>query len=44
MDADRRAYFTTAAELAAECHKAAVEDRWASIMRFFVGLRLLVID
>nr|WP_267882203.1 ATP-binding protein [Streptomyces katrae] len=36
--------FTTAAELAAKCHKAALEGRWSSIMRFFAGLRLLVID
>ncbi|MGW7786072.1 ATP-binding protein [Streptomyces tricolor] len=35
---------TTAAELAAKCHKAALEGRWSSIMRFFAGPRLLVID
>lgn len=32
------------AELAAKCHKAALEGRWSSIMRFFAGPRLLVID
>ncbi|WP_406280063.1 hypothetical protein [Streptomyces sp. NBC_00191] len=30
--------------MAAKCHKAALEGRWASIMRFFAGPRLLVID
>lgn len=44
VDAGHRVYFTTAAELAAKCHKAALEGRWASIMRFFAGPRLLVID
>ncbi|MFE9819930.1 IS21-like element helper ATPase IstB [Streptomyces sp. NBC_00236] len=44
VDAGHRVYFTTAAELAAKCHKAALEGRWSSIMRFFAGPRLLVID
>jgi DNA replication protein DnaC len=44
VDAGHRVYFTTAAELAAKCHKAALEGRWASIMPFFAGPRLLVID
>ncbi|WP_409467361.1 ATP-binding protein [Streptomyces sp. HC307] len=42
--AGHRVYFITAAELAAKCHKAAIEGRWASVMRFFAGPRLLVID
>ncbi|MEU6851385.1 IS21-like element helper ATPase IstB [Actinacidiphila alni] len=44
VDAGHRVYFTTAADLAAKCHKAALEGRWASIMRFFAGPRLLAID
>jgi DNA replication protein DnaC len=39
-----RTYYTTAAELAARCHRAALEGRWATIMRFFAGPRLLIID
>lgn len=39
-----RTYFTTAAELAARCHRAALEGRWATTMRFFNGPTLLVID
>jgi DNA replication protein DnaC len=43
-EAGHRVYFTTAADLAAKCHKAALEGRWTTIMRFFGGPRLLVID
>lgn len=39
-----RTYFTTAADLAARCHRAAVEGRWATTMRFFAGPTLLIID
>ena len=39
-----RTYFTTAADLAARCHRAAIEGRWANTMRFFNGPTLLVID
>lgn len=39
-----RTYFTTAADLAARCHRAAIEGRWATTMRFFAGPGLLVID
>ena len=39
-----RAYFTTAADLAARCHRAAIEGRWTTTMRFFNGPTLLVID
>ena len=35
---------TTADDLAKRCHKAALEGRWATCMRFLCGLRLLVID
>jgi DNA replication protein DnaC len=36
-EAGHRTYFTTAADLAARCHRAAIEGRWATTMRFFVG-------
>ncbi|MDQ1250419.1 MAG: hypothetical protein QG597_4798 [Actinomycetota bacterium] len=39
-----RTYFTTATDLAARCHRAAIEGRWATTMRFFAGPTLLVID
>ena len=42
--AGHRVYFTTAADLAKRCRRAAVEGRWATAMRFFCGPRLLVID
>jgi len=42
--AGMRTYYTTAAELAAKCHRAALEGRWATTMRFYAGPRLLIID
>jgi len=42
--AGMRAYYTTAAELAARCHRAALEGRWATTMRFYAGPKLLIID
>ena len=42
--AGMRTYYTTAAELAARCHRAALEGRWATTMRFYAGPRLLIID
>ena len=44
ITAGHRVYFTTAAELAKRCRRAALEGRWATAMRFFCGPRLLVID
>jgi DNA replication protein DnaC len=44
IDAGYRTYYTTAADLAARCHRAALDGRWATTMRFFAGPRLLVID
>jgi DNA replication protein DnaC len=44
VQAGHRVYFTTAADLAARCHRAAIEGRWASMMRFYAGPKLLVID
>ena len=43
-EAGHRAYFTTAADLAARCRKAAIEGRWATMMRFYAGPKLLVLD
>ena len=43
-EAGHRVYFTTADDLAKRCHKAALEGRWATCMRFLCGPRLLVID
>jgi DNA replication protein DnaC len=44
IEAGHRAYFTTAADLAKRCQRAALEGRWATTMRFYCGPRLLVID
>ena len=42
--AGMRVYYTTAAELAAKCHRAALEGRWATTMRSYAGPRLLIVD
>ena len=42
--AGMRTYYTTATDLAARCHRAALEGRWATTMRFFAGPSLLIID
>lgn len=44
IEAGYRTFYTTAADLAARCHRAALEGRWATTMRFFAGPRLLIID
>jgi len=44
VTAGMRTYYTTAAQLAARCQRAALEGRWASTMRFYAGPRLLIID
>jgi hypothetical protein len=44
IDAGHRVYYTTAADLVARCHKAAIEGRWATTMRFFAAPQLLIID
>jgi DNA replication protein DnaC len=44
VESGHRVYFTTATDLAAKCHKAALEGRWKSCMTFFAGPKLLVID
>ena len=43
-EAGYRTYFTSAADLAARCHRAALEGRWATTMRFYAGPTLLVVD
>ena len=43
-EAGYRTYFTTAADLAARCRKAAIEGRWANTMRFFKGPTVLIVD
>ena len=44
VDGGHRVYYTTAADLAARCRKAALEGRWAATMRFFSGPGVLIID
>jgi DNA replication protein DnaC len=39
-----RVYYTTATDLAARCHRAAIEGRWATTMRFYAGPSLLIVD
>ncbi len=42
--AGMRVHYTTAADLAARCHRAALEGRWATTMRFYASPRLLIVD
>ena len=44
VDAGHRVYYTTAADLAARCRRAALEGRWAATIRFFSGPSVLIID
>lgn len=44
VTAGMRVHYTTAADLAARCHRAALEGRWATTMRFYANPRLLIID
>lgn len=44
VKAGYRTYFTSAADLAPRCHRAAIEGKWATMMRFFAGPTLLIID
>lgn len=43
VDAGYRVCYTTAADLAARCRRAALEGRWAAPMRFFFGPAVLII-
>ncbi|HEU4545536.1 MAG TPA: ATP-binding protein [Microlunatus sp.] len=42
--AGNRTCFATAADLAARCHRAAIEGRWATTVRFYAGPTLLGVD
>ena len=44
VDAGHRVYYTTAADLAGRCHRAALTGRWAATMNFFAAPQLLVVD
>src|SRR5919197_4474221 len=44
VEAGYRVYYTSASNLAARCHRAALEGRWATVMRFYCGPALLLID
>lgn len=44
IESGYRTYHTTAADLVVRRHRAALEGRWATTMRFFAGPRLLIID
>ena len=44
IEAGFKTHYTTAANLVAKCHKAAIEGRWTSMMNFYANPRLLVID
>lgn len=44
IEAGYRTYYTTAADLAARCHRAALEGRWERAMRHYCNPSLLVID
>ncbi len=44
VHAGYRVYYTTAADLAARCQRAAIEGRWQTTMRFWNGPQLLIID
>ena len=44
VTAGMRVHYTTAADLAARCRRAALEGRWATTMRFYANPRLLIVD
>lgn len=44
VNAGYRVYFTSAADRAARCHRAAIEGKWSTMMRFFAGPTLLIVD
>jgi DNA replication protein DnaC len=44
VEVGHRVYYTSAADLVARCHRAALEGRWATAMRFYCGPALLIVD
>jgi DNA replication protein DnaC len=44
VHAGYRVYYTTAADLAARCHRAALIGRWDTVMRFYAQPSLLIVD
>lgn len=44
VEAGYKVHYTSAADLVARCHRAAIEGRWATTMRFYANPRLLIID
>ena len=44
VDTGHKVYYTTAADLAARCRKAALQGRWARTIRFFNTPKVLIID
>ncbi len=44
VDTGHQVYYTTAADLAARCRKAALQGRWARTIRFFNTPKVLIID
>jgi DNA replication protein DnaC len=44
VEAGYKVHYTTAADLAARCHRAAIEGRWATMMRHYANCKLLIID
>jgi DNA replication protein DnaC len=44
IDAGMRVHYTTAADLVGRCHRAALQGRWTSAMRFYANPSLLIID
>lgn len=44
VEAGYRVYYTSASDLAARCHRAALEGRWQTAMRFYCGPAVLAVD
>ena len=44
VDTGHKVYYTTAADLAARCRKAALQGKWAQTLRFFNTPKVLIID
>lgn len=44
VDTGHKVYYTTAADLAARCRRAAIQGKWARTIRFFNTPKVLIID